>query len=202
MSLMDQKLSRAERKSRELKERVYVAAISLFAQRDFNDATMFEIAEAADVARSTLFNHYPNKIAFLQEFYLRFVRNVVENALATKTVGFRARIEAIDRAFGDAAAANKPIVHHLASLAMGHGPLAQTESEADEMLIRYFLDAVIEGQQAGELRTDRGASDIADLLLGLLTVTAHDWVNLRMTHDLGDLMFDRMVLATEGLASR
>lgn len=39
--------------------------MALFVEKGFDSTTMEDIAELADVARATVFNHFPRKSAFL-----------------------------------------------------------------------------------------------------------------------------------------
>jgi AcrR family transcriptional regulator len=50
---------------------VYQAAIELFVERGYDNTTMDDIAERADVARTSVFNYYPKKSAFLDEWISR-----------------------------------------------------------------------------------------------------------------------------------
>lgn len=50
---------------------VYSAAVELFIEQGFDNTTMEQIAERADVARATVFNHFPRKTAFLDEWTAR-----------------------------------------------------------------------------------------------------------------------------------
>lgn len=50
---------------------MYAAAISLFIEKGFDSTTMEDIAERADVARATVFNHFPRKAAFIDEWTAR-----------------------------------------------------------------------------------------------------------------------------------
>ncbi|MEE3331530.1 MAG: helix-turn-helix domain-containing protein, partial [Myxococcota bacterium] len=56
---------RRDRKRRELRERVYEVARELFQSRGFESTTVEQIAEAADIAPATFFNHFQSKRAVL-----------------------------------------------------------------------------------------------------------------------------------------
>lgn len=61
-------LTRRTRKRNERRERVFDAAIALFVERGFDETSMDDIAERAGLARTTVFNHFPRKVAFLSEW--------------------------------------------------------------------------------------------------------------------------------------
>jgi AcrR family transcriptional regulator len=50
-----------ERKKRQTKEAIAAAAMRLFMARGFDEVTVAEVAEAADVSEKTVFNHFPAK---------------------------------------------------------------------------------------------------------------------------------------------
>lgn len=52
---------RRERKKAEVRQRIADAATALFVRRGFDQVSVSEIAEAADVARPTVFAHFPRK---------------------------------------------------------------------------------------------------------------------------------------------
>jgi len=71
---------RRERRRREIRDRLYQTAVELFLEQGYERTTMDEIATRADVARTTVFNHYPRKFEFLIEWGNRR-RAWVANAL-------------------------------------------------------------------------------------------------------------------------
>jgi AcrR family transcriptional regulator len=60
----DRRTRHRERRHQEL----YAAAVELFVEQGFENTTMEQIAERADVARATVFNHFERKTAFLDEW--------------------------------------------------------------------------------------------------------------------------------------
>jgi AcrR family transcriptional regulator len=59
---------RRERKRREVRERLCAAALELFVEHGYEATTMEQIGERADVARATVFNYFPQKVGFLEEW--------------------------------------------------------------------------------------------------------------------------------------
>lgn len=62
------KLDRRTRGRQRRRDQVYEAAIELFIARGFDNTTMDDIAERADVARATVFNLFERKTAILDEW--------------------------------------------------------------------------------------------------------------------------------------
>ncbi|BBF99178.1 MULTISPECIES: TetR/AcrR family transcriptional regulator [Pseudonocardia] len=64
-------LTRRTRKRNERRDRVYAAAVELFVEQGFEATSMDEIALRSGVARTTVFNHFPRKALFLDEWARR-----------------------------------------------------------------------------------------------------------------------------------
>lgn len=165
------------------RERIFSAAISLFEDKGFDEVTMTEIATEAGVARASVFNHFPTKLSILGEWFERFTRDAIAEAYRQPGTGAWHRLSFLLDAFAVGAQENRKIMVHVASLAMGHGPLAATEAELDDELRAYFSDVIRDGQATGELKPDFDPAFLADMWVGLLTVTAHDWVNRGLVSD-------------------
>src|SRR5215831_19690694 len=60
--------SRRERRSLELRERLFRSALDLFAHKGFAETTVEDITEAADVGKGTFFNYFPSKDHILLAF--------------------------------------------------------------------------------------------------------------------------------------
>jgi AcrR family transcriptional regulator len=78
---------RRERRRLETRERIYRAALELFAERGFMETTVEDITEAADVGKGTFFNYFPTKEHVLATYGAERVANVeraLERARATE----------------------------------------------------------------------------------------------------------------------
>ncbi|WP_405719894.1 TetR/AcrR family transcriptional regulator [Streptomyces sp. NBC_01537] len=69
---------RRERKRQQVRDQLYAAALHLFVAQGYEATTMEQIAETADVARATVFNHFSQKVGFLEEWGARRRTRVAE----------------------------------------------------------------------------------------------------------------------------
>src|ERR1700675_1185223 len=77
---------RRQRRASEIRERLFRAALDLFAQHGFADTTVEDITNAADVGKGTFFNYFPSKdhilLAFA-EMQLAKLQSIIENLRST-----------------------------------------------------------------------------------------------------------------------
>src|ERR1700740_2099105 len=59
---------RRQRRSAEIRERLFHAALTLFAEKGFAETTVEDITNAADVGKGTFFNYFPSKDHILMAF--------------------------------------------------------------------------------------------------------------------------------------
>jgi AcrR family transcriptional regulator len=69
-----------ERKKQQTRERIVAAAFDLFQTRGYEETTLHQIAERADVAQRTVSNYFPQKVDLLVAYRLDMLA-VVERAL-------------------------------------------------------------------------------------------------------------------------
>src|SRR6266700_3215033 len=60
--------SRRVRRSSDLRERLFRAALTLFGKKGYAETTVEDITEAADVGKGTFFNYFPTKEHILMAF--------------------------------------------------------------------------------------------------------------------------------------
>src|SRR5450755_4369219 len=80
-------VSRRARRAAETRERIYQAALGLFAERGFAATTVEDITEAADVGKGTFFNYFPSKehvLGMLHELQLSKVAQAESAAKSSK----------------------------------------------------------------------------------------------------------------------
>jgi AcrR family transcriptional regulator len=68
-----------ERKKLDTRRRIFRAAFELFIEKGFDETTVEEIAERADVGKGTVFNYFPHKTSFLLAAYREWLTKVNED---------------------------------------------------------------------------------------------------------------------------
>jgi AcrR family transcriptional regulator len=156
-------LGRRQRRSAEIRERLFRAALALFDEKGFAETTVEDITNAADVGKGTFFNYFPSKehifLAFAEmqvgklSAYVQEVRDsrqpmkTILRNLSAKMIAEPGRSPAVVRMILQANLASEPVrlsmlnFHQRANAALGQ-------------LLRM-------GQQRGEIRDDLPANELA-----------------------------------------
>jgi AcrR family transcriptional regulator len=175
----DLPLGRRERRKLEVRTRVYAAARTLFSKQGFEATTVDEIAEMADVAPATFFNHFQSKQAILALMTGEVVEHL--HAMITKSlVGHGSSLERIRRFITDAAndisasrgAARETLLEFMR--------LDATPNVPHPYLDRIFepiVALIAEGQAAGEIRSDRDAAFLTQMTVGMINSAVTNWLS-------------------------
>jgi len=195
-------LSRRERKKEETRSRIFRAAIGLFRERGFEDTTVDEIIERADVAKGTFFNYFPRKDAVLGYLSENRLLAVEENAGAMMAEVRPVREKLLDL-YSTAASAyeedhdlSRYVLLELMSRAFA--PSEEVAMRWQELVVRL----IHQGQESGELRRDTDAARIEALLTGAYYATLYNWVCCpRDAFPLKAEVRARLQLTMEGVAA-
>jgi AcrR family transcriptional regulator len=154
---------RRERRKSETRERIFRAALSLFAERGFFATTVEDITEAADVGKGTFFSYFPSKEHVFGMMHEVQISKVVHAEAAAKTGGVP--IHDVLQQF----------MQHIAKepgrtqmLARGLLATVFTNEDIRKLLVgtltrgRSHLEKILAlGQQRGEVRRDLPVSAMA-----------------------------------------
>ncbi|MEV6318584.1 TetR/AcrR family transcriptional regulator [Streptomyces sp. NPDC051776] len=80
-------VGRRERNKQRVKERLYTAALELFRERGYDQTSIDDIAERADVARGTFFNYFPRKEDLIGSWSERRRAKLITQLAETKSYG-------------------------------------------------------------------------------------------------------------------
>jgi AcrR family transcriptional regulator len=176
------------RKKQQVRDAILAVCGRLFRRRGFDETTIDDIVGEIEISRQTFFNYFPGKEAVLAELGLAWLGAQGERARAgarsdrpaRPTAGFRrvlreqlAAVER-DREF-------MRLVFTRSGLFFPHGP--HVGSRADEPRLdrtRAFFTGLASliraAQEAGELRRDVPADQIAEMYVAVMVITIRLWL--------------------------
>jgi len=170
---------RRERKKREMRERIYERARELFLMNGFAATTVEQIAEAADIAQTTFFNHFQSKGAVLREMTGE-VSARLETMLEQELANPGTAIERISR-FTVGVAREIDQTKDLARDVLLE--LLRTTSHPGDALPYFsrvyepFTSILQKGQSEGNVRRDVEPRVLAELVIGSLNMALIGWLN-------------------------
>jgi len=157
---------RRERRRTETRERIFRAALDLFAERGFMETTVEDITEAADVGKGTFFNYFPTKEHVLATYGAERLATV-EHALQEAKKGERPVMDVLrDLATGIAGqAAESPALVRAIYAAHASCTAVRDELQTRMHTARRLLGQIFRlAQERGEVRRDVSPMVLARLV--------------------------------------
>lgn len=146
---------RRERKRQQTADHLADTAWALFAAHGFEAITMEAIAEAADVAKGTLYKHFPVKEALLRHRFHRELAAAMPALLAELAAlpSCAQRLRAFFMHNADWSLAHRECLHHYVRFRLGEvGAPASPAADQRSGLDRLFTGLIGAGQASAELR--------------------------------------------------
>jgi AcrR family transcriptional regulator len=172
---------RRERKKRELRERIYRTARGLFRDHGVEATTVENIADAADVAPATVFNHFQSKDRLVDEITAEVFGGlqdlIDQSVLRPGPASVEERIMALADHAAEQIERSQGIAHRVL-LEFLHRSARREDAVPYVARLHGPLAAVIgDGQRRGEVRGDLDARFLAEMVVGTLNATLINWMN-------------------------
>lgn len=174
-------IGRRERKLNRTRDTIAEAALALFDSRGYEQITMEEIADAADVAKGTLYNHFSSKEAVLaHSIHLQLaidLENLKDQILARPS--FEARVTALLTASAVWCENHRSYLSHFVRFEIQRAcsPSEDPPVGQNEMIATYA--ALVEAaQSAGEVRSHLSPLRLATFLHYLHFASLSRWLTL------------------------
>lgn len=195
--------NRITRKKAQTKEKIFKIAVELFLQQGYDETTIDEIVEKADVAKGTFFNHFPTKDEIL--FYLGQQRvALVEDILIKelKCIGSaKEKLFRLFKVFGQVNEDNKEITALILKEMLSKMlSKLEPEKESQRQLKTIIVGLIEEGQQQGEFRSDVNPGHVADILNSTYFFTLFEWVEGELNHSFTTELFARVEIIMAGIS--
>jgi AcrR family transcriptional regulator len=168
---------RRARRSAETRERLFRAALDLFARKGFTETTVEDITEAADVGKGTFFNYFPSKDHILLAFgemQLAKLESAVAEARASHeamphflgSLGVRMTQEPIR---------NPGIIRALLQAYLSTSAVRVAMLDLQKRVQALHTEIIVLGQERGEIRKDLPAAEIAHVFRQTIFGTLLFW---------------------------
>ncbi len=164
-------IGRRQRKRQALHDTLLGAARELFHERGIGGTTMDDIAESADVARQTVFNHFPYKEMLVLEMASDGVGQIVERAHVLLESGVTA-LEVLECSANWMlrTAVQEPEIAGIVARELLHPDAERCCRAADNVPIEQIFEAILaQAQEEGALREDLPL-DVAASRLSLVVI--------------------------------
>jgi AcrR family transcriptional regulator len=189
------------RRRQERRDRVLAAALELFVERGYDNTTMDEIAERADVARATVFNHFARKSAILDEWALRRRERAMAAVAEEDDLAERGLREILARYLSELADLN--ISARGESVALVGASVRMTNVLGRPELGRELADYVRQASGRGQVRADVDADQVGLLLAAGYFATLTKWISVEPEpFDLRDELLKMVDLVLHGCLAR
>lgn len=154
---------RRQRRSAEIRERLFRSALALFAQKGFAETTVEDITEAADVGKGTFFNYFPSKdhilIAFGEMQLAKLEAAIAEVRRANEPIPQFLR--SLGTRMTQEPARNPEIMRALLQAYLSTTPVREAMLDLQKRVQALHTQMIRLGQEQGEIRSDLPAEEIA-----------------------------------------
>ena len=155
--------NRRQRHSAEIRERLFRAALALFAKKGFAQTTVEDITEAADVGKGTFFNHFPSKDHILLAFgemQLAKLEAAIDRARRSNqpTPEF---LRGLGARMTQEPVLNPAIIRALLQAYLSTTPVREAILDLQKRVLALHTEMIRLGQEQGEIRNDIPAEEIA-----------------------------------------
>jgi AcrR family transcriptional regulator len=154
---------RRQRRSAEIRERLFRAALALFAQKGFSETTVEDITEAADVGKGTFFNYFPSKDHILLAFgemQLGKLEAAIEMARRTNEP-MPQYLRALGVRMTQEPTRNPEIIRAVLQAYLSTTPVREAMLDLQRRVQALHTQMIRRGQEQGEIRDDLPAEEIA-----------------------------------------
>ena len=169
-----------EEKKAEQRRAILNTAAAMFRKRGYEETRVRDIVERLRISEVTFFNYFPTKDALITAFaveMLEFSIASVKRELERRDCSVPDRIRTLMRQWAtswDEDPEFHALVAKQSRMMTDVKGLLETRSR---QLYKQYERLFAEGQKRGEIRADRKALDLAEMMEGMLILIAGNWVS-------------------------
>jgi AcrR family transcriptional regulator len=176
-SARGQNLDRRQRRSAETRERLFRAALKLFADKGFAETTVEDITNVADVGKGTFFNYFPSKehilIAFT-DMQLSKLQATVDQ-MRERPEPMRSFFRSMTLRMTEEPAKAPDVVRAILQANLSSSSVRSVMRERNARAEGLLTQLVQIGQERGEFRRDLPALELAQVFRQTVSGTLLIW---------------------------
>lgn len=168
---------RRQRRSAEIRQRLFRAALGLFAEKGFAETTVEDITNAADVGKGTFFNYFPSKdhiVLAFGEMQLGKLEEAIQVARSTNEP-MPKFLRALGVRMTQEPSRNPAIVRALLQGYLSTSPVREIMIDIQTRMHALLTQMIQLGQDRGEIRSDLPAAEIAHVFRQTIFGTLLIW---------------------------
>jgi AcrR family transcriptional regulator len=191
-------LSRVQRRQKQTRERIFRVAMELFQKKGFEQTTVSEITEAADIGKGTFFTYFPTKEAIFRqpgEMAMEAMTIAAQEGL-DKGKPLASTLKNVLTAFAEWHEANKVLTRQMSKSSF---MLSTDDSSSNKgRLLSLLMQLITMGQNNGEFNKKLDPQDAATVLAGIYFTVIAAWAHSE-GRSLRDMMESSMDMVLKGL---
>lgn len=184
------------------KQKIYETAVNLFTKNGYDETSIEEICEKADIAKRTFFNHFPTKaavLAYLSEKRLTFLNESITHTLS-KSDNAAQKLLTIINVLGQLNEEEREIT----GLALAQFFKTGSQDLSPELFNQYtfrmeLIGLIDEGKGSGLFRSDIDSGTAADIVIGVYFSTLFQWTSTKLEKPLTSELSQRIQIILQGL---
>ncbi|MGW3204247.1 TetR/AcrR family transcriptional regulator [Streptomyces sp. NPDC001135] len=190
---------RRERNKQRIRKRLYDAALSLFAEQGYDATTIDEIADRADVARGTFFNHFHRKEDLIAEWGEQRRARLKTYLEETVTAGEGQYQHRLECCMGVLGRLNEEEERDVTPAMLRAWVQAGQPLMEEPYAAKIFADVVESGRLSGEFAAGIDAVRVGNALRDTYLGTLYRWARHSGTPSLQDELQEVLKLLLTGI---
>ncbi|MGH9212383.1 MAG: TetR/AcrR family transcriptional regulator [Acidimicrobiales bacterium] len=165
------------RKKHRTRDRIYRAAVDLFAVRPYDEVTVDEICERAEVGRATFFRFYGSKAGLLGEFSHRLAERIAHRLDERPERSSTEQLWVVQDEIATAWGLSAPSTRSLAREWVRNATASDLKDPSSPELLALVADIVRDGQGSGEFTSDYEPDFVSWIILASFSSITAGWLD-------------------------
>lgn len=198
---MSERPGRVQRRQQETKERIFRVAMELFQKQGFDNTTVSDITDAADIGKGTFFTYFPTKEAIFGHIGAVLTESMAETVAASLKASMPASAILAQILAGTAVwhEANRSLSAQALMASLRTSYVMETDRPNQRRMLQILSDVIRVGQERGEFKPDVRPEDAATVISGIYFFVLLAWFREPEPGPVGPRLQSALRLLIDGL---